>query len=144
MEHFPYEDGVLIWYWDTSQADNNVGDHPGEGLLLPVDAHPTMEHWSDGRITRPRIMSYDSTFNFSPTRAMTLHAADLTATIASKPAVSVFNDLNDYWVNGDPGDDPDGDRYQSEWSSVNVPKTGTTIRVVSFSAQGHFVQLNIN
>ena len=144
VEHFPNEDGVLIWYWDTSQADNNVGDHPGEGLLLPVDAHPTMEHWSDGRITRPRIMSYDSTFNFSPTRAMTLHAADLTATIASKPAVSVFNDLNDYWVNGDPGDDPNGDRYQSEWSSVNVPKTGTTIRVVSFSAQGHFVQLNVN
>ena len=144
VEHFPYEDGVLIWYWDTSQADNNVGDHPGEGLILPVDAHPTMEHWSDGRITRPRIMSYDSTFNFSRTRAMTLHAADLTATIASKPAVSVFNDLNDYWVNGDPGDDPDGERYQSEWSSVNVPKTGTTIRVVSFSAQGLFVQLDIN
>jgi immune inhibitor A len=58
--------------------------------------------------------------------------------------VSVFNDLNDYWVNGDPGDDPDGGRYQSEWSSVNVPKTGTTIRVVSFSAQGQFVQLDIN
>ena len=68
VEHFPYEDGVLIWYWDTSQADNNVGDHPGEGLILPVDAHPTMEHWSDGRITRPRIMSYDSTFNFSTNR----------------------------------------------------------------------------
>ena len=40
VEHFPYQDGLLIWYYDTSQADNNVGDHPGEGLLLPIDAHP--------------------------------------------------------------------------------------------------------
>ena len=36
----PYEDGVLIWYWNTEYANNNVGDHPGEGEILPVDAHP--------------------------------------------------------------------------------------------------------
>ena len=36
-------DGVLINYWDTSHSDNNVGDHPGEGLILPIDAHPEVQ-----------------------------------------------------------------------------------------------------
>ncbi len=26
VEHFPYQDGLLVWYYDTSFADNNVGD----------------------------------------------------------------------------------------------------------------------
>ncbi len=39
VDHFPYQDGLLINYWDTSQADNNTGLHPGQGLLLPIDAH---------------------------------------------------------------------------------------------------------
>ena len=73
VEHFPYQDGLLIWYWDTSQADNNVGDHPGEGLLLPIDAHPDILHWSDGSVARPRIQSYDSTFGLQATDAITLH-----------------------------------------------------------------------
>ncbi len=29
VEHFPYQDGLLISYWDLSQADNNTGAHPG-------------------------------------------------------------------------------------------------------------------
>ena len=31
VEHYPYQNGLLIWQWDTSQADNNVGAHPGAG-----------------------------------------------------------------------------------------------------------------
>ena len=27
VEHFPYQDGLLVWYYDTSFADNNVGDN---------------------------------------------------------------------------------------------------------------------
>ena len=40
VDHFAYQDGLLINLWDTSQRDNNTGLHPGQGLLLPVDAHP--------------------------------------------------------------------------------------------------------
>ena len=32
----------------------------------------------------------------------------------------------------------------AEWNSVIVPHTGTTIRVVSFSAQGNFMEVNVN
>jgi immune inhibitor A len=144
VEHFPYQDGLLISYWDSSFSDNNVGDHPGGGLLLPIDAHPTIETWSDGSVARPRIQSYDSTFGLWATDAMTLHSGDLVANISSKPPVPVFNDSNSYWVNGHPGDAPANGRYQSEWASVNVPNTGTIIKVVSVSGQGSFMQVIVN
>ena len=48
VETYPYQNGLLVSYWDESQTDNNVGDHPGSGLILPVDAHPTFHHWPNG------------------------------------------------------------------------------------------------
>jgi hypothetical protein len=29
VEHFPYQQGLLVSYWDTSQSDNNTSEHPG-------------------------------------------------------------------------------------------------------------------
>ncbi len=48
VEHFPYQDGLLISLWDTSQGDNNTSQHPGEGLILPIDAHPRTIYNLDG------------------------------------------------------------------------------------------------
>jgi immune inhibitor A len=144
VEHFPYQDGLLISYWDTSFSDNNVGDHPGGGLLLPIDAHPSISTWSDGSVARPRIQSYDSTFGLWATDPISLHSGDLTLNVSSKRAVPLFDDSRSYWVNGHPGDAAANGRYQSEWASVNVPNTGTTIRVVTVSAQGSFMQVNVN
>ena len=143
VEHFPYQDGLLVSYWDTSQADNNVGDHPGEGLILPIDANPGTLHWSDGSTARPRIQSYDATFGLWATDPLSLNLPGLTLNAPSRPAVSVFNDTNSYWVNGDPGDAPADGRYQSEWNSVNVPQTGTTIEVVSVGGKGSFMQVHV-
>lgn len=143
VEHFSYQDGLLISYWDTSQGDNNVGDHPGEGLILPIDANPQLEHWADGTLMRPRIQAYDSTFGLEATEGYTLHNGGVPTTIASKPAVRVFDDRNDFWTAND-GHDHSAHRYQPGWNSVNVPKTGTTIRVVGTSAQGSFMQVNVN
>jgi immune inhibitor A len=145
VEHFPLQDGVLIWYWDSSYTDNNVGDHPGEGLILPVDSHPAMETWTGGTQMRPRIQSYDSTFTATRTDAITLHnpADGVAKTITSKPGVRVFNDaLRDgdgtsiYWMPSHPSDAAGGLRYQSEWNSVNVPNTGTKITVKGISNTG--------
>jgi immune inhibitor A len=73
VEHYPYQNGLLIWLWDTSQADNNVGIHPGAGEILPVDAHSTPEKWSNGKVIRNRVQSYDSPFSRYPTDGFTLH-----------------------------------------------------------------------
>ncbi len=60
----------------TQYADNNVGDHPGAGLILPIDAHPTFHHWADGTLMRPRITTYDSTFGLEATDPITLPAVN--------------------------------------------------------------------
>jgi immune inhibitor A len=145
VEHYPYQDGLLINYWNEAYGDNNVGDHPGSGLVLPVDAHPSFHHSYDGHLLRPRILSYDSTFGLERTDSITLHKDSKPATIASQPAVSVFNDLNDYWFNADEhaATGSHVGRYQPGWNSVKVPKTGTQIRVKSVSAQGKMMQVEV-
>ena len=146
VETHPYMEGLLVTYWDLQYDDNNVGDHPGHGELLPVDAHPQFSHWQDGTLMRNRILSYDSTFGLSPTMALTLHKEGVAASIASKPAVRLFDDTQQWWFPTDehtvagvhPG------RYQPAWYSVDVPKTGTTISVVSQSKQGNQINLSVN
>jgi len=136
VETYPYQNGALIWYLNDEynlQGDfnNNVGDHPGEGFLLPVDAHPQFSHWQDGTLMRPRILTYDSTFGYEKTQAITLHNNGVPATVPSRPGVPVFDDTAQWWFNADEhgatGSHPG--RYQPGWYSVDVPKTGTTIEV---------------
>jgi immune inhibitor A len=75
------------------------------------------------------------------TDAITVHnPADGSATtIPSQKAQSVFDDTRSWWVAGDPGDAPDYGRYQAEWNSVNVPKTGTVLRLQSIGRTGTMV-----
>src|SRR5690606_15096702 len=54
VEHFPYQNGLLISYWNTAQRNNNTLQHPGSGLILPVDARPAALTWSDGTVVRNR------------------------------------------------------------------------------------------
>jgi immune inhibitor A len=144
VEHFPYQDGLLISYWNTQYTDNNVGDHPGEGLLLPIDAHPQLSHWRDGTLMRPRILSFDSTFGLDRTPRLRLHNNGVAATIPSRPAVPVFNDNRTYWRNCDShgctGSHPG--HYQPGWASVNNPHTGTQVRVRSIDRYG-FMRIEV-
>ena len=139
VETYPYQNGLLINYWNTAYDNNNVGEHPGKGLILPVDAHPEFSHWPDGTLMRNRILSYDSTFGLEPTDAITLHNNGVAGSIASKPAVPVFDDTRTWWTNEDQHGATGSHlgRYQPGWYGVDVPKTGTTIRVVGSSKQGN-------
>jgi immune inhibitor A len=148
-ERLPYQDGLLISYWNTQYADNNVGSHPGAGLILPVDAHtgllyePTDDEGTDrtdGESWRPRIQSYDSTFGRQATDRITLHDPDtgVAGSYGGLPAVPTFDDTQDWYVA--PGEQPDADG----WTGVDVPETGTRITVVSTSAQDSFMQVRVN
>ena len=66
-------------------------------------------------------------------------------TIPGKPAVKVFSDSNSYWSLADAHatTGAHAGRYQPGWSSVDVPDTGTTVRVKSVSSTG-FMQVDIN
>jgi len=131
VEHLPYQDGLLINYWDTSQRNNQVRRHPGQGLLLTVDAHPTAMIRADGGVWRNRMQTYDSTFTLEPTEALTLHWLSQPSYHPSLPAVPIFDDRNSYY-------DP-----VNPWGSVIVPNTGTQIRIQSISAQGGFMQVQV-
>ena len=143
VEHFPYQDGLLVWYYDTSFEDNNVGDHCANGrcggLFLPVDAHPDLLLRPDnGQVWRPRIQSYDSTFGLERTDRVCLHMNSVEGCYGGLPANPKFDDSQSYWVAPNPSISHFG------WASVPVPHTGTTIRVVSVSAQGNFMQVHVN
>ena len=148
VEHFAYQNGLLITYWDTSFTDNSVGDHPGGGLVLPVDANPGLSHWADGTLMRPRIQAYDSTFGLERAQGYTLHSNvnGEAAQVPSKPAVPLFDDSRTYWTNCDAHacTGEHAGRYQPGWVGVDVPDTGTTVRVVSTSGSGASMRVDVN
>jgi immune inhibitor A len=123
VEHFPYQNGLLITYWNTQYADNNTKTHPGGGEVLPVDARPEALRWSDGSVARNRIQSFDATFGLERTDAISLHQETEdgmnTLEVPSQAPVRVFDDT-DPMAYYDPAN-PQG--------STIVGGTGTTIRV---------------
>jgi immune inhibitor A len=144
VEHFPYQDGLLISYWDETFTDNSVGDHPGGGLILPVDAHPQLEHYYNGQLMRARISSYDSTFGLERTDRITINLGGVPTRIRSKPAVRLFDDLRSYWI-GDDGHTPAfHGRFQPGWQSVKVAGTGTRIRVNDQDYGGRVLEVEVN
>ncbi|GGT02706.1 immune inhibitor A domain-containing protein [Streptomyces griseoviridis] len=132
VEHFPYQNGLLIWKWDTSQADNNTSAHPGTGLILPVDSHPTATKWSDGTLMRNRFQAYDSPFSTYRTDGITLHKADVAVRIPSSPGVPVFNDHSgDYYDETNPA------------GGVEITDTNTKIKITKEAKDGSTIELEV-
>jgi immune inhibitor A len=130
VEHFPYQDGLLVWYYDESFPDNNVGDYCLEGrcggLFLPVDAHPQLMLRPDnGQVWRPRIQSYDSTFSVFKTNKICLHANSMKKCYGNLRGNSVFDDTDSYWF------PPDASIGHAGWASVPLPGFGVKIRILA-------------
>jgi immune inhibitor A len=148
VAHYPYQDGLLITYWDTGMEDNDITNHRGEGRSLPIDAHPVpllrnVQFPGQAPSTSPwssTVQVYDAPFGLQPTDAFTLpfvgvfngQRLQFQEYIPSLPAATRFDDTNDYWFASKPD------------SSVIVPKTGTSIRVVNTSTQGDFMQVHVS
>ncbi|MCF2537081.1 immune inhibitor A [Streptomyces sp. FB2] len=132
VEHYAYQNGLLIWKWDTSQLDNNTSQHPGAGLILPIDSHPTQLKWTNGTLMRNRIQAYDSPFSTFRTDGMTLHNADVAAKIPSRPGVGVFNDrTNTYYDASNPS------------AGVKITDTNTKIKIVKEAKDGSTIELEV-
>jgi immune inhibitor A len=140
-DRFPYQDGVLIWYWNSQYSNNNVGDHPGEGEILPVDSHPKLMHWDTGALLRPRLQAYDSTFGVEKTDPITLYNGGVANTFRSQPGVPVFDDMKSWYTSSDPGDALG--HYQASWVGVNVPHTGTQIHVMGPVSWDGYVNVEV-
>jgi immune inhibitor A len=89
-------------------------------------------------VWRPRVQSYDSTFGLDLTDRICLHINSIAGCYGGLTANPLFDDTKNYWV------PPDASIGHLGWSGVQVPKTGTTIRVVNTSAQDNFMQVLVN
>lgn len=138
VDHFAYQDGLLIHYWDTSQEDNDTGGHPGMGLLLPIDAHFSPLYRSDNNVWRNRIQTYDATFSNRPTDGISnIRFLGEPSPVPSLPGVSVFDDRILHYS------------FEIPQNSVIHPNTGTMISVVQEpylqkrNSQAPFIQIKI-
>ncbi|MFE1321048.1 immune inhibitor A domain-containing protein [Kitasatospora phosalacinea] len=132
IDTYPYQEGVLVWLWDTAYGDNNTVDHLGGGLILPVDAHPKALRFADGSATNGRSQPYDAAFSLKPTTSFTLHKAGAATVVPSEPAVPVFDDRSG--VYSDPAVPQLG---------VEVPDTNTRIEVVRETRGGKLTTIEV-
>ncbi|MER7276688.1 immune inhibitor A domain-containing protein [Dactylosporangium sp. NPDC000244] len=120
VEHFPYETGLLVTYWDTSYRDNNTSQHHGEGLILPIDSHPDLMLKADGTPWRPRVQGFDAPFSFARTDSFTLHsgANNAPSQLGGQWGNPLFDDSKSYYR-----ENPATSMYYG----VKVPKNGVKI-----------------
>ncbi|HEX4868903.1 MAG TPA: immune inhibitor A domain-containing protein [Acidimicrobiales bacterium] len=133
VEHFDYQDGLLVWAVDEAYSDNSTSTHPGHGLALPVDARPVPILYSDGVMLGNRRQPFDATFGPQEPDATTFHrevlvgkgknqtVETLTATPTETSALPTFTDaVEDAYYSAD-----------NPWASALVAGHGVTITVTS-------------
>jgi immune inhibitor A len=118
-EHFSYEQGLLVSYWDTSHTDNNTSEHVGEGEILVVDAHPRPVINLAGVPWRSRIQAYDAPFSLTRPRSFTLHINGRASYIRGAEAQPLFDDTRQFLY------------PELPQAGVTLPGVGVRIRVVS-------------
>ena len=136
VDHFPYQDGLLISYWDGSQSNNNTASHPGEGLILPIDAHPEPlllgpNTAFPGAVWWGSVQTFDATFSKQNTDSIVLNYRGVPTSYSGRPAVSEFDANKEYWLQGLPH------------HGVNPPKSDTIIRIKSGGPKSSFMQVEV-
>jgi len=134
VEHFPYQNGMLVWYVNHGVADNNTSRHAGTGYALPVDALAGGLRWSDGSLARNRIQAFDATFGLQQTDPLSLSRqvagrkpgsyTTQTVTAPARQMAATFDDSNPlaYYDTANPA------------GSVKVAGVGVVARVVGQTA----------
>ena len=119
VDHYAYQEGLLISYWDTSYADNDTFAHPGSGRNLYIDAHPAPISASDGVPWRSRVQVYDAPFGLDEDRLVHVAPEQPGMSIQGQAAQKVFDDTGTYWYAELPN------------HGVKLPKVGVKIQVLS-------------
>ncbi|WP_309136327.1 immune inhibitor A domain-containing protein [Nocardioides campestrisoli] len=114
VEKFPYQNGLLVNYWDASYTDNNTSEHPGEGLVLPVDANPQVHYNLQGQAWRGRIQTYDAPFGLERSDSFYLTAGGRRSYVRGAAANPLF-------------DDSDPLRYYQPFADAGQPRTGVKV-----------------
>jgi immune inhibitor A len=132
VDHYAYQEGLLISYWNTLYGDNDTFEHPGFGRNMYIDAHPTPmpQASGPGGYWRARVQVYDAPFGKDKTDKVTLHVNGQPFTFGGLPGQPTFDDTKQYWFAEIPN------------HGVKLPALGVKIRVVSDSGGKLTVKVN--
>lgn len=136
VDRYPYQDGLLVNYWNTAVPDNDVILHPGYGLILPVDANPEVFFSFFGIPFPGREQHYDATFGLQRTDQFVLPDFGIPHVIPRRDARPVFDDtdpLRFYTPFADAG---------VPWVGVIVAGAGVRLEVEKQSATGMTVHIH--
>ncbi|MDX8146660.1 immune inhibitor A [Lentzea sp. BCCO 10_0061] len=129
VEHFPYQDGLLVSLWNTSFLDNNVSEHPGEGLILPIDANPAPLYNLEGQRWSPTVSGYDAPFSLQKSDSFTLHVNGKASYVRGAAAQPTFDDTKQFWYAEQPN------------AGVKLPAVGVGLKVLRQSGTSMTVKL---
>ncbi|MFF4877004.1 immune inhibitor A domain-containing protein [Micromonospora sp. NPDC000668] len=118
VDHYAYQEGLLISYWNLRFADNDTFAHPGEGRNMIIDAHPRPIYNLTGAAWRSRVQVYDAPFSLKKADSFTLHLNSQPQYIRGQAAQPLFDDTQKYWYAELPN------------HGVKLPATGTKIKVL--------------
>ncbi|WP_446220530.1 immune inhibitor A domain-containing protein [Micromonospora sp. IBHARD004] len=121
VDHYAYQQGLLISYWNLRWADNDTFAHPGEGRNMIIDAHPQPIYNLTGNPWRARVQVYDAPFSLKKADSFTLHINSQPQYIRGQAAQPLFDDTKQYWYPELPN------------HGVKLPATGTKVRVLEQS-----------
>ena len=120
-----YSPGVLLWYADESQSDNNTTEHPGTGFALVVDADQRAIKTGTTQTTaNTAIQIRDAAFSLYDQRAG-LGDNDLSA-------ISEFSDKTDYSFS------------QQTESGVELPQLGFGFTLLNQSTNNESVSVELS
>lgn len=142
VQRFPYQNGLLVTYWDETQDNNDTSQHPGHGLILPVDAHAKPITFTDGSLLNNRRQPFDATFGVERTDPLQLsnevqvgnHWQVVVASVPAQPGVQVFDDSkpNAYWSAKNPQ------------NSVKLAGIGVQVKVLSQTSGGKTMKVAVS
>ncbi|MCI4063799.1 immune inhibitor A [Micromonospora sp. R77] len=118
VDHYAYQTGLLISYWNLRWADNDTFVHPGEGRNMIIDAHPRPIYNLTGNPWRARVQVYDAPFSLKKADSFTLHINSVPQYIRGQAAQPLFDDTKQYWFPELPN------------HGVKLPATGTKVKVL--------------
>lgn len=135
VEKFPYQDGLLVNYWDSSYSDNNTSQHPGGGLVLPIDANPQAHYNLQGDAWRGRIQTYDAPFGLQKSDSFYLTAGGQRSYVRGRAANPLF-------------DDSDPNRYFQPFVDAGLPRVGVRtagagVRIRVLSQSGTSMRIRV-
>lgn len=139
VDHYAYQDGLLVWYQNGEFTDNNTSQHPGGGQALVVDSTAGVQKWSDGALSRNRMQGYDSTFDVDRTDRLHLEnevegGDNNVLNVPSRKSVNTFYDSSEtaYWDEANPA------------HSTKTAGSGVKIKVLSSNERKGTMKIKVS